>query len=385
MTKGMDRFWSESEQAFKREVAEFAKESLAKDLPGRDRTGTFSREDWNRCAEFGILGLCVPEEYGGGGADIVRGVVAMEGLGLGCPDNGLTMALNAQMWTVQHTILNFGTEEQKRRLLPPLCRGELIGAQAMTESEAGSDVYSLKTTAEPRDGSYVLNGRKIMVTLAPIADLAVVYATVDASRGQWGVTAFLVELDSPGCHVEPTDEKMGLRTVPLGALAFEDCLAADDGRIGPEGSGLAIASDSLAWERSCMLASHVGMMERELLSAVRFARQRRQFGQTIGKFQSVSNRIADMKVRLEAARLLVYRVAALRMNGHSAHLEAAAAKLFVAESALESGLDTVRIHGGRGYLTETGCERDLRDSIGTVLWGGTSDIQRLTIARLLGL
>lgn len=381
----MDFSWSDEQRALREEIVAFAERELGADLAVRDGQGLFARDDWQKCAGFGIQGLAMPAEYGGGGRDIMTATLAMEGLGYGCRDNGLILGLNAQMWTVQQSILHFGTAQQKERYLPPMCRGDWIGAQAITEPEAGSDINSLKTRARKEGEGYVLNGDKTLITLAPVADVAAVTATLDPALGMWGLTTFLVERGTPGFSATPARDKMGLRTVPLGSLTLKDCYVPAGNRLGPEGAGASVANHSLEWERSCMLASFLGAMERQVGAAVAHARRRRQFGQAIGKFQSVSNRVADMKVRLETARLLIYRVAWLKQTGKSAVLEAAMAKLYLTECFSESSLDAVRVHGGAGYLSETGVERDLRDSVGGLLYGGTSDIQRNIIARLLGL
>ncbi len=380
-----DEFWSQPTLEFKQSVVEFARESLTHDVVALDRDLEFSRDAWNRCAEFGLLGLCLPSDLGGRGGGIARAVVAMEGLGYACRDNGLTFGINAQTWTTQMSIFEFGTRDQRRRYLPDLCSGKIIAAQAITEPDSGSDAYSLKTLAREVDGGYVLSGEKIMVTLGPEADVILVLATVDASLGQWGVTAFLVDRDTPGLLVEPAREKMGLRTIPLGHVTLNDCFVPEGGLLGQKGGGAALSSASLEWERGCMLASQIGILERQLEQSVAESRTRKQFGKAIGSFQTIGNRVAEMKIRLEASRMAVYRTAWLKGQGKSAVLEAAIAKFQLGEALLQSGIDTVRIHGGRGYLTENEVERDLRDAMGTVLYGGTSDIQRVVIARLLGL
>lgn len=381
----MDFAWSEEQLAMRDRYVRFATERLAGDVVARDRDGTFARELWQRCAEFGVLGLSVPAEWGGAGdVDVLTAMLAMEGLGYGCRDNGLAFGLNAQLWTVQLPIVRFGTEEQKVRFLPDLCNGRRIGAHALTEEAAGSDAFNVQTRAVRCEGGYRLTGTKRLVTFAPIADLALVFATVDPDRGKWGVTAFVVERGTPGFRAGPVQDKMGLRTVPIGELHFEDCLVPEQNRIGPEGAGVSISNHSLEVERCCILASQLGAMERQLETAIAFARERRQFGQPIGRFQSVSNRIAEMKLRLETARLLLYKVAWLQSRGRPAMLEAALLKLHLSESFMQSGLDAVRIHGGSGYLSDTGVERDLRDALGGILYAGTSDIQRNIIARLLG-
>jgi alkylation response protein AidB-like acyl-CoA dehydrogenase len=381
----MDFSWTEEQLKYKQAVIEFAQKELNKGLIDRDRRGELSRENWIKCAQMGILGLATPQEYGGSATDIVTTMLVMEGLGYGCRDNGLIFAMNAQMWSVQHPILTFGTEAQKQKYLPGFCSGEIIGAHGMSEADSGSDAYSLRTRAERTSAGYVLNGSKMFVTNAPVADMAVIFATVDPAKGRGGVTAFLVDKGTPGFRVSRNIEKMGLRTSPMGELILEDCILPEENRLGPEGAGTSIFNSSMEWERSCILGSHVGAMERQLEECIRYARERRQFGQAIGKFQSVANRIADMKLRLETARLLLYKVAWLNQNGKSAVMEAALAKLYLSESYVSSSMDAIRTYGGSGYMSELEVERDLRDAIGGTIYSGTSDIQRMIIARWLGL
>ena len=382
----MDFSWTADQVAFKKRVIEFARNKLGANLVERDRKSEFAREDWQRCADFGIQSYPVPAEFSGRDPiDFMTAMLAMEAIGYGCKDNGLTFALNAQMWTVQLPIVQFGTEAQKRKYLPGLSSGDLIGAHAITEPDTGSDVFNMKMTATKQNGGYVLNGKKKFISLGPIADVALVFATVDPDQGRWGVTAFLVDSDTEGFEASPVREKMGLRSVPIGELEFMDCFVPDDQRVGPEGTGVSLSTHSLEWERCCILASQLGAMDRQLEEAIRYARNRKQFGQPIGKFQSVANRLVEMKLRLETSRLLLYKVAWLKQAGKSAMMEAALLKLHLGESFVESSLDAIRIHGGTGYMTETGVERDLRDAIGSVIYAGTSDIQRNIVAGLLGL
>jgi alkylation response protein AidB-like acyl-CoA dehydrogenase len=381
----IDLSWTDEQLAFKKAVIDFAQKELSTGLLERDRAGELSREHWLKCAQFGLLGLAIPEAYGGSGVDVLTAMLVMEGLGYGCRDNGLIFAMNAQMWSVQHPILTFGTDEQKQKYLPRFCSGEIIGAHGMSEPDSGSDAYSLRTTARRVTDGYVLNGTKTFVTNAPLAQVALVFATVDKSKGFGGITAFLVETGTPGFSVGRPIDKMGLRTSPMGELVFEDCFLPAENRLGREGAGSSIFNDSMEWERSCILGSHVGAMERQLELCIRYARERRQFNQPIGKFQSVSNRIADMKLRLETARLLLYKVAWLKKAGKPAIMEAALAKLYLSESFVQSSLDAIRTMGGYGYMSEFEVERDLRDAIGGTIYSGTSDVQRVIIARFLGL
>lgn len=371
---------------YKQDVIIFAKQ-LDDNLLERDQKGTFSHSLWQKCAAFGIQGLAAPVEYGGSQAQInlFKAVLAMEGFGYGCKDNGLALGLNAQMWTVQIIINIFGTKTQKQQFLTPLANGSWIGAHALTEEQSGSDTFSMQTRAEKVEGGYILNGEKRLITFAPIADMALVFASTNPKYGKWGISAFLVETKSTGVQASASRSKMGCRTVPIGELKFENCFVPEENRLGKEGAGFSITQQSLEYDRCCILASDLGAMERQLEEAIKYAKTRKQFGQAIGKFQSVSNRIANMKLRLETARLLLYKMAWLKSNNKSCTLEASLLKLHLSEGFVASSMDAIRIHGGNGYLTDFEVERNLRDAVGGVLYAGTSDIQRNIIAKLLGL
>ncbi len=374
-------------QAYRDEVADFAHKLLRHDVLERDENSVFSRESWKKCADFGMLALAATKTYGGQEEtiNILRAIRAMEGFAYGGLDNGFALALNAQMWTVQLPINECGTEDQKQKFLSRMVKGEWIGGHALTEAEAGSDVYSMKMTAEKVEGGYRLNGTKRYVTLGPVADFILVFANARPEQGRWGITAFLVERSFDGYEAGPNEQKMGLRTAPFGEIRLKDCFVPDENRLGNEGAGFGIANHSLEYDRCGILASNLGAMERQLEDSVAFAKQRRQFGQQISKFQSVSNRIADMKLRLETARLLLYNLAEKKQLGESAMLESSMLKLYLSESFVASSLDAIRIQAGHGYLSSSETERNLRDAIGGIIYAGTSDIQRNIIAQLTGL
>ena len=373
--------------AFKKKVSDFAQKEMNENMIQRDLEGIFSKELWQKCADFGLFKLAAPAEYGGATekVDLLRAVLAMEGFGYGCLDNGMALAVNAHMWPVQLTIAEIGNEEQKRKYLPCLINGKWLGAHGLTEPQTGSDVFNMKMSAKKVDGGYILNGIKHLITLGPIADVAMVVASTKPELGKWGLSAFLVEKGMEGFRQSEVRSKMGLRTVPIGELILEDCFVPQENLLGKEGAGFSIINHSLEYDRCCVLAGHLGAMERQLEDTVEYAKTRQQYGQPIGHFQSVSNRIADMKLRLETSRLLLYKVAWLKKEGKPAFLEATMLKLHLSESFLQSSLDAVRTRGGRGYLTEHEVERDFRDSVGPILYAGTSDIQRNIIARILGL
>jgi hypothetical protein len=381
----VDFAWSSSQRELFDAVVAFARKELGRELIQRDAQGTFDREGWTKCGQLGIPGLPVPEEYGGAGQDALTTVGALEHLGYACRDNGLTFSLNAHLWTAVMPLVAFGSEEQKRRFLPGLADGRLIGGNAMSEPQAGSDAYSLRTTAVQDGAHYVLNGSKIYVTNGPVADLVVVFATLDRARGAPAITAFLVPRDTPGMTVGRKLEKMGLRTSPMAELFFEDCRVPAENRLGREGAGTSLFTHSMNWERGCILATAVGSMRYLLERCIRFARERKQFGQAIGKFQLVATKIVDMQLRLTTARHLLYYGGWLRSQGKTAILEAAMAKLYLSETWVQSCQDAIQIHGGAGYMVEYEVERELRDALGSRLYSGTNEIQRTLIASLLGL
>jgi alkylation response protein AidB-like acyl-CoA dehydrogenase len=376
---------TEDQQRLQAGAIEFARTALGGGGVEAERAGHFDAEGWKKCAEFGVLGMPVPETYGGQGLGLSELLAVMEGLGYGTRDQGLLFSLNAHLWTNSIPILIYGKEEQRQRYLPGLCDGSIIGANGASEPDAGSDIFSMRTRAR-RDGDhYVLNGTKMFVSNAPIADLIVAYATIDPALGPMGVTAFLIEKGTPGLSVGRKFDKMGLRTSPMAELIFEDCRIPVTNRLGREGRGAEVFESSMEWERGCILANVLGAMRRQLEECVRHARARKQFGKPIGKFQSVANRLVDMKVRLETCRPLVYRIGALKDAGKDATMDAAVAKLYVSESFVKSSLDAVQTFGGYGYMTEQQIERDVRDAVGSTLYSGTTEIQRNIIARGLGL
>jgi alkylation response protein AidB-like acyl-CoA dehydrogenase len=381
----VDFAWSDEQMQLRDAVKSFARDELNEGLRERDKRGEFNREGWLKCAKFGIHGLPVPTDYGGMGADPLTTVGVLENLGYACRDNGLVFSINAHMWTVEVPLLDFGSEAQKRKYLPDLCNGTLIGGNAMTEPGSGSDAYSLRTTAERRGDRYVLNGSKTFVSNGNVADLIVVYATLDRSAGPNGICGFLVEKEYSGFQVGRPFEKMGLRTSPMAELFFDDCEVPAESRLGREGGGQSLFTHSMNWERACILSNAVGAMQRLLDVSIRYARDRKQFGQSIGKFQLVSSKIVDMKMRVDQARAALYRTAWLQTRGRNVYLEAALAKLTISENWVRCAEDAIQIHGGYGYMVESEVERELRDALGSRLYSGTSEIQRVLIASLLGL
>lgn len=368
-----------------REVEAFARSRLAESGVERDREGAFWRAGWEACAEAGIIRLPVPEPDGGRGVGLLSTIVAMETLGRLVDDLGLLFAINAHLWAGVIPIVRFGSDEQKRRWLPGLLDGSLIAGHGATEPDAGSDVFSMTSTATQDGDDWILDGSKSFVANGPIADVMVIYATVDPARGELGVASFLVPRDTPGLACSAPLDKMGLRTAQTGTVTMDGCRIPGNAILARPGDGSACFNCSMEWERGAILAMHVGRMERQLGEAVGFVKTRHQFGQPIGSYQSVANRIVDMKLRIETSRPLVHRIGRLKDDGRQAMLEAAIAKLHVSEAAVQSSLDAVQIMGSRGYLREGVVERDLRDALGARIYSGTNEMQRVMIARLLGL
>ncbi|MGE3507406.1 MAG: acyl-CoA dehydrogenase family protein [Vicinamibacterales bacterium] len=381
----MDFAWSEEQLELRRAVIEFARQALNTGFSGRERAGEFSREAWRECANFGIQGMPVSEQFGGTGRDPLTTMCAMEALGYACRDQGLLFSLHAQMWAIEMPLLKFGTPGQQQRYLPGLCSGALIGAHGISEPDSGSDAFAMRSRAERHGDVYRLNGSKTFVTNAPAADVFVVFASVDPKKGMWGVTGFILEKGMKGLSVGPKLDKMGLTTSPTSEIFLEDCEVPVENMLGRPGQGSAIFNYAMSWERSCILASTVGAMEFELETCLSYAKSRKQFGKSIGSFQLIAAKIADMKVRLETCKLLLYRAAWAFANGDPNGLEGAIAKLSISEAAVASSLDAIQIHGGYGYMREYEMERHLRDNVAAKLYSGTSEIQRLIVARHLGL
>lgn len=381
----MDLSLNDEQLALQKNLEEFAQEHLNDDLIERDAHQEFAAGSWKLCADQGVQGLPFPSEYGGRDADAVTVAVALEALGYGCRDSGLLFSINAHMWSCALPLWKFGNDAQRRRYLPGLCDGSLIGVQAMTEPGTGSDAFALTTSARAEGDTYVLNGSKTFITNAPVADLFIVFATTNASTGVGGLCAFLVESDTPGLKVGRAFNKMGIRTSPLGELIFDECAVPAANMLATPGTGMAIFNTAMDWERSFILASALGTMRRQIERSVSYAKTRTQFGQSISSFQAVSHRIVDMRVRLEAGRLMLYNLAWLKSQGRRTTAESAMVKLFLSEAFVETSMDALQTHGGLGYMVEMELERDVRDAMASRIYSGTSDIQRNIIARSMGL
>jgi alkylation response protein AidB-like acyl-CoA dehydrogenase len=382
----MDFNLSSEQKLLRDSIVKFARGELNEGVIERDRAHTFSRDLWKKCAGVGLLGLPAPEEYGGTNLDPVSCAIALEALGFGCRDGGLVFSLCAHVLACVVPVWQHGTTAQKDKYLGGLCDGTLVGAHAITEPNSGSDTFAMKMRAERVDGGWRLNGTKTFISNGPEADVVVVFSITDPEKGfHGGVTAFLVERNTAGFHAGQRFAKMGLRTSAIGELVFDNAVLPDDAVLGAVGGGATVFGTAMDWERALLVAAHVGTIERLMETSIAYARTRSQFGQTIGKFQAVAHKIADMKVQLEAARLLVYRTATRLGTSRGIALDTSITKLFVSETLVRTALDAVQLHGGYGFMKEYEVERALRDAIGATIYSGTSEMQRNIIARWLGL
>jgi alkylation response protein AidB-like acyl-CoA dehydrogenase len=377
----VDFGWTPEQRERQEAMLARVSEEFASHPPGSGLT----LKNWRTLGDLGLLGLCVPPRYGGGGLGALETAGMMEAFGRGCPDTGIVFAASAHLYACAMPVLRHGSDLIKEQMLPRLCSGEWIAGNAMTELDAGSDVSRLAVTAERVPGGYLLNGEKSFVSNGPVADLYVTYATTDADAGYLGVTAFTVERSTQGLTAGEPFAKLGLHSCQAGTVRFDDCFVPEARVLGEEGAGGAVFQDSMTWERTCLFAGYLGLLDRLVERCVGHARQRRQFGRRIAEFQAVANRIVDMKLRTESARLLLYRACWELDQGRDAGLGVALSKLAVSEAAVASALDAVQVFGGRGYQVEYGIEASLRDTVPATIFSGTSDIQRLLIATELGL
>jgi len=378
----MDFRFTDEQRAFQEQVLKFSQKELAPLAEEADWKGEFCWEAWRKIGAFGLLGLTYPEQYGGSGADVVTACLAGEAVAHGGAEGGLCLAWGAHTYLCGDTILVHGNEEQKRKYVPKLASGEWVGAMGLTEPGAGSDAASIRTTATRKGDYYLLNGTKMFITNGPIADVLVIIAVTDKEKKGAGISAFIVEKGYPGFSVGRELKKMGVKASTTGELIFEDCPVPAANILRKEGEGFIIALGTVEWDRSTLMAPFLGGLEYALEASVKYAKQRVQFGRPIASFQAIQHKLADMKVILEATRLLIYRVAWLKDQGKFLNpVEAAEAKLFVGEFGMKLASDAVQIHGGYGLMHEYPVERIFRDAKLGAIGGGTSEIMRLIISR----
>lgn len=372
--------FTEEQQMMRAMVRDFAKSEIEPFIP-RMEAGEFPREILIKMGEIGLMGITVPEEYGGSEMDFVSYIIAIHELSKVSAVMGVILSVHTSVGT--NPILYFGTEEQKQRYIPKMASGEYLGAFCLTEPASGSDAGSLKTRAVKKDDHYVLNGSKVFITNGGEADVYIVFASTDSAQGTKGITAFIVDKDTPGLIIGKDEEKMGLHGSRTVQLTFEDMEVPATNRLGEEGEGFKIAMANLDVGRIGIAAQSLGIGEAALEAATEYAKQREQFGKPIAANQGVGFKLADMATASEAARLLVYRAAQLRAEGKPCGKEASMAKLFASQTAVDNAIEAVQIFGGYGYTEDYPVERYFRDAKVTQIYEGTSEIQRIVINKHL--
>ncbi|HZY59197.1 MAG TPA: acyl-CoA dehydrogenase family protein [Candidatus Binataceae bacterium] len=374
----MDLELTDSQIGVRDTVRRFATERLDKAGVETDRTHQFPTEIVKELSELGIMGIFVPETYGGAGMDHVCYALAIEEISVQCAATGVIVSAHSSlgMWP----ILGLGTEEQKRRFLPAMAAGRHIGCFALTEPQAGSDAAGQKTRAVLDGDSYVINGTKNFITNGPQASVAIVFAMTDPAAGHHGISAFIVDTTNPGWEVVRNEDKMGIHGAHSAQLSFSDLRVSRDCLLTGEGQGFKVAMKTLDGGRIGIAAQAVGIARAALEESLKYAGQRRAFGAPIGSFQAIQWKLADMAVEVDAARMLTLQAASLKDAGKVHTKESAMAKLFAAETAMKAAVEAVQIHGGYGYTKEFKVERFFRDAKITEIYEGTSEIQRLVIA-----
>ncbi|MFQ5897822.1 MAG: acyl-CoA dehydrogenase [Candidatus Methylomirabilia bacterium] len=375
---------TEEQQMIQALAREFAEKDVKPVADALDREGRFPLETVKRMGELGLMGIAIPEAYGGSGADALASALATEEIAKACASHAVIMSVNNSLYC--DSVFKFGTEEQKRRFLTPFASGSKIGCFALTEPQAGSDASNQSAVAA-RDGNhYVLNGRKLFVTTGREASVALVFCQTDRAKGHRGISAFLVEKGTPGFVVAKCEDKLGLRASDTAELVFEECRVPRDNRLGEEGDGFKVAMTALDGGRIGIAAQALGIAAGAYELSVAYAKERKAFGVPIAQHQMVQWMLADMATTIDAARLLTWRAATLKDRGLAFSTEASMAKLFASEMAMKVTTDAIQVHGGFGYIREYQVERFFRDAKITQIYEGTSQIQKLVIARhVLGL
>ncbi|MFC0598832.1 acyl-CoA dehydrogenase family protein [Streptomyces palmae] len=351
----------------------------------RDRTGTFSEGGWKRLAETGLFGLPFGEEFGGLGQDLLTTMYVLEALGESCRDGGLNFSASTHIVSAGVALHRYGRAELKARYLPGICSGTTIGAHAITEPEGGSDIMRMRTTAVADGDAFVLNGTKAFVSNGPLADLIVVYARTGKPENPAGLTAFLVERDTPGLTTGRPIEKMGLRTSPLCELFLDGVRVPRSQVIGSVGAGFLVLDHVMKWEILCSFVINLGEMRHRLERCVEYARTRTQFGAPIGSYQSTANRIVEMKIDVETSRKWLYDTAEKLSSNQNVATDIAIAKLVTSEANVRSALSAIQIFGGYGYTAEYGLEKEMRNAVAGTIYSGTTEIQKQRISTLMGL
>ena len=376
--------WNDEQKALRTGLQKYY-EALNVGVLEDDAAERFNRDKWQLIRESGVIRIPFAEQWGGLGHDALTLVYVLEELGYGCRDGGLLFALATQIVSAAIPLQKFGSEELKERYLARLIDGEIISAHAISEASAGSDAMAMSTTATPDGDGYLLNGGKTFITNGPIADVITVYAKLETGDGASGITAFLVPADTPGFHVGPPIAKLGLNTCPFCELEFTDCRVPASNIVGKAGAGFFILEHVMTWEILCIFIMMAGEMQERMERCIAHAKKRTAFGVPIASNQYVAGKIVDQKIGIETSRKHLYDTARRFAKGRSVTTEISMAKLVTSEANLASALSAVQLFGGRGYMREYGMEKGLRDAVGAPIYSGTSEMQRVRIAAMLGL
>ncbi|MDF0664778.1 MAG: acyl-CoA dehydrogenase family protein [Nitrospira sp.] len=380
----MDFELTDEQRLIRETVRRFAEQELAPAASERDRAGRFPRELVSRMASMGFLGGPIPKEYGGSGLDYISHAIITEEIGRA--DSSLRTTLSVQVSLVALSLARWGNEDQRRRYLPKLCAGSMLGCFGLTEPNAGSDPASMDTSAVKQGAGWMLNGTKTWISNGTVADLALIFAQTDKAKGHHGIAAFLVEQATPGFATRPITDKLGLRSSDTGELIFDNCSVPERALLGSVSQGFSVAMSALDNGRFSVAAGCVGIIQGCLDACIEYAKTRHQFGRPIGSFQLVQDMIARMAVDLDAARLLVFRAGHLKNQGMPNTVETSIAKYFASEAAVRAATDAVQIFGAYGYSEEAPVARYYRDAKVATIYEGTSQIQKLLIgSHLLGM
>ncbi|WP_458411639.1 acyl-CoA dehydrogenase [Schinkia sp. CFF1] len=377
----MDLKFTEEQEMMRKMVRDFAQTEIAPFVEKMDVYSEFPREILTKMAELGLMGITIPEQYGGAGMDFISYIIAINEISRVSATVGVILSVHTSVGT--NPILYFGTEAQKQKYVPKLAGGEYLGAFALTEPNAGSDAAGLKTRAVKDGEFYILNGSKIFITNGGEADTYIAFAITDPEKGSKGISAFIVEKDTPGLIIGKNEHKMGLHGSRTVQLTFEDCKVPAENLLGAEGEGFKVAMSNLEYGRIGIGAQSLGIAEAALEAAAQYAKERKQFGKPIALQQGIGFKLADMATAVEAAKLLVYRAAHLKTQGIPCGQEASMAKLFASRTAMEVAIEAIQVFGGYGYTKEYPVERYFRDAKICEIYEGTSEIQRMVISRKL--
>ncbi|MBU1170681.1 MAG: acyl-CoA/acyl-ACP dehydrogenase [Proteobacteria bacterium] len=379
----MDFTLNNEQKAICRSIRDLCNDAFNDDVMDDDNHGSFSKYKWLLCGDVGIQGLVIPDEYDGSGYDMLTTALSIESLGQYCKDEGLIFSLCANICTCIIPLCQFGTQNQKDTYLPGLASGRLIGGNGITEENAGSDSSAIQTDVTKNGDGFVINGTKLFVTNAPVADLLLIYAKHPGGMKMADTSCFVIDTQNPGIMNGQTFQKMGLRTSPLSEVVLKNCTVGTEDLLGRERFGMMVFNHSMMWERIIMGAYHVGAMEQQYQMVLSHANTRSQFGRSIKKFSGVSDKLVDMKMRIDSARLMLYHTCWKYDQSKADLSDASMIKLMTSEAKVKNSLSALQVFGAYGYMTDSHVQKQVRDSLAATLYSGTSEMQKKIIGEHL--